>query len=174
MDPLTELVIKLVLLAIPMYMANSFAMLLGGGNIRLDLGRNYSDGRPVFGKGKTLRGAVLGFLVGFLASAAVYYLLPDYTSILVQNYLFFGLLASSGAILGDVVASFFKRRLGFESGKEVILLDQLDFIIGAIVLGMIVYVPSLLEIAVFIVITLIAHRIANIIAYLWKLKKVPY
>ena len=40
-----------------------------------------------------------------------------------------------GALLGDIVESFFKRRLGKNRGEDWLVFDQLDFIIGALVLS---------------------------------------
>jgi CDP-2,3-bis-(O-geranylgeranyl)-sn-glycerol synthase len=39
---------------------------------------------------------------------------------------------SFGALLGDIVKSFFKRRLGFEKGASFPIADQYDFVIGAL------------------------------------------
>jgi len=43
-----------------------------------------------------------------------------------------------GALLGDIVESFFKRRKGIERGKDWIPFDQLDFIIGVLFLSFII------------------------------------
>jgi CDP-2,3-bis-(O-geranylgeranyl)-sn-glycerol synthase len=37
-----------------------------------------------------------------------------------------------GALLGDVIESFFKRRIGKDRGQDWIPFDQLDFLIGAL------------------------------------------
>ena len=36
-----------------------------------------------------------------------------------------------GALSGDIVKSFFKRRLGFDRGAMLPIADQLDFVAGA-------------------------------------------
>jgi len=43
-----------------------------------------------------------------------------------------------GALLGDMMESFFKRRIGRDRGQDWIPFDQLDFIVGALVLCFIV------------------------------------
>lgn len=88
-------------------------MLLGDRWARaIDAGLNLPDGRPVFGPHKTWRGLAGGILaagsagmllsVGFATGAA------------------FGLLA----LLGDLLSSFLKRRLGRSSGQSTPILDQ--------------------------------------------------
>ena len=79
----------------------------------IDGGRVLSDGEPVFGSHKTWRGLIGGTVaaalvgglleLGFLLGAA------------------FGLIA----LLGDLVSSFAKRRLGRRSGSDVPLVDQI-------------------------------------------------
>ena len=39
-----------------------------------------------------------------------------------------------GALIGDIIESFFKRRIGKNRGEDWIIFDQLDFIIGALIL----------------------------------------
>ncbi|KAA0006124.1 MAG: CDP-archaeol synthase, partial [Thermoplasmata archaeon] len=60
-----------------------------------------------------------------------------------------------GALLGDIVESFFKRRVGKERGEDWIPFDQVDFLIGALILC---YIVS----AIF--------QFAGILDYNWFLK----
>ena len=48
---------------LPAYLPNPVAALLGGG-VPVDGGRNFRDGRRIFGDGKTFRGLFLGILAG--------------------------------------------------------------------------------------------------------------
>ena len=48
-----------------------------------------------------------------------------------------GFLLGFGALLGDALGSFLKRRLGIGRGKPAPILDQLDFIIVALILVLI-------------------------------------
>ena len=79
----------------------------------LDNGRNWLDGRPLFGPHKTVRGVVFCLL----GCTAVYPLMS--TSWWVAGI--GGLLA----ITGDLLSSFIKRRLGYKSGAPVFGLDQI-------------------------------------------------
>jgi CDP-2,3-bis-(O-geranylgeranyl)-sn-glycerol synthase len=91
-----------------------------------------------------------------------------------DNYLVYGAMLCLGAIVGDAVASFFKRRLKLAPGREVLLLDQLDFIVGGIAFTLYAYVPSLIEVGVLMAVTLFFHKLANFLAFQIKLKRVPW
>ena len=48
---------------LPAYLPNPIAALVGGGT-PIDLGRNFTDGKRVFGDGKTYRGLIIGIFAG--------------------------------------------------------------------------------------------------------------
>lgn len=168
-----ELWIKLALYLVPMYVTNGSAVLFAGPT-RLDFGKNFIDGKPWLGSGKTVQGTVLSLLAGIASAALIEATIPGITHELTPRYLDLGILLCAGTHVGDLVASFIKRRLGLQSGKEVLLLDQLDFVAGAVVLGAIVYTPTLMEIGIIAIVTLMAHRLANWTAFQLRLKKVPW
>ena len=76
--------------------------------------------------------------------------------------------------MGDALGSFLKRRLGIGRGKPAPLLDQLDFLIVALILVALVIKLNWLFVIVAIVLTLIIHLIANTGAYLLGIKDVWY
>jgi CDP-2,3-bis-(O-geranylgeranyl)-sn-glycerol synthase len=128
---------------VPAYMANNCATLLGGGR-PLDGGRYFSDGRRILGDHKTVNGFVLGTLGGItvailqaIAVPAVAVYLPGTA----DAYPFLSMPIAVmvaiplGALAGDAVKSFFKRRLGVPSGARWPVADQLDFVLGAWALG---------------------------------------
>src|SRR5438477_160806 len=120
-----------ILLVLPMYFANSTAMLFGG-KTPLDLGGKAWDGRRWLGKGKTFKGTFFGIFFGIMAAVALQALFPQTTAQMTPNFVLLGFVVSVGAILGDIAKSFAKRRMGFESGAEVFGLDQLDFLVGGL------------------------------------------
>jgi len=170
---LADFVIRVSLIVIPLYLSNSFALILGRGQA-IDFGKRFFDGREIFGNGKTFKGAVGGLLAGLIAAAAIAYAFPDSSTYFNVNYLYYGALLSAGAIIGDVVASFFKRRLGLHQGHPWFPFDQLDFVVGGIVVGAMLYIPDLLTLIFVMTFTILAHRIANWIAYKTKVKGVPW
>jgi len=53
------LILKASWLMLPAYMANPTAVVFGGGT-PVDMGKNWKDGRRIFGDGKTFRGLIGG------------------------------------------------------------------------------------------------------------------
>lgn len=106
----------------------------------VDFGKKYR-GFPIFGYHKTWRGIILGVLVGILLAFVQRFLWQflffeklsffNYREI---NVLFLGFLLSFGALLGDLISSFFKRRQKIEPGRSWIPFDQISFVIGSFLL----------------------------------------
>ncbi|MBI4043296.1 MAG: CDP-2,3-bis-(O-geranylgeranyl)-sn-glycerol synthase [Candidatus Diapherotrites archaeon] len=169
--------IQIILVLIPMYVANSSAMIFGGGKTQLDFGIKWRDGQPLFGKGKTWRGVLSGIACGTLAGAIVGFAFPGYAALVSPSYGLLSLLLSMGAITGDAVAGFFKRRNKLPPGEPVLFLDQLDFVIGGMVFGIPLFVanfPSFYQLIALALITLLVHRSANFLAFKLHLKRVPW
>ena len=157
----------------PMYFANSSAMLLGG-KTRLDFGLKLHDAQPLFGKGKSVRGTVGGIAVGTTVGLLLWRVFPSEVLAFFPQYAMLSFMLAAGAIFGDIVGSFLKRRMGVEPGTEAPFLDQLDFVAGGILLSMTVYAPSFAEVVFVSVLTLFVHRFSNFVAYKLELKKVPW
>jgi CDP-2,3-bis-(O-geranylgeranyl)-sn-glycerol synthase len=81
---------------------------------------------------------------------------------------------SSGALIGDLVHSFVKRRIGIDEGAPLPIADQLDFVVGAILFSFLVSGLPLLTISLIFVITLPVHLLTNIIAYSVGVKRTPW
>ena len=137
-------IIQAFWIAIPIYIANASAVIVGGGT-PIDSGKSWKDGRRILGDGKTWRGlfagAFLGMTAGFgLAVAASYLSTSEYSFLRLTNFEGFPLMIPIlfslcfGALLGDIIESFFKRRIGKDRGQDWIPFDQLDFIVGALIL----------------------------------------
>ncbi|MDY6771411.1 MAG: CDP-2,3-bis-(O-geranylgeranyl)-sn-glycerol synthase [Candidatus Nanohaloarchaea archaeon] len=175
-------IIAAVWTILPAYVPNSAAVVTGGGP-PIDGGRTWAGCR-VLGDGKTWRGAfggtaagvVMAFLLNFFRSSAFPIVGARVPVFPVQAAVALPL----GAICGDIVASFIKRRMGHERGAAVPLLDQLDFLAGALALAYIV-APGWaaewlgrLTVAVLVVLTPLFHRMANQIGYRIGLKDEPW
>ncbi|HEV2167016.1 MAG TPA: CDP-archaeol synthase, partial [Thermoplasmata archaeon] len=133
------------------FLANAFATLPKGRGPPMDFGRIWRrDGRRVLGSSKTWS----GFLFGTFA-AVPFGLLQAYLILLAPPSLAivptFGpsvlaatplvLLLSGGALTGDAIGSFVKRRLGRPSGARTFLLDQLPFVLLPVGVGFVAF-PS--------------------------------
>ena len=167
---------------LPAYIPNNAAVLFGGGR-PIDGGRTWG-GRRVLGDGKTWRGTAIGTLAGTLVA-----LLLNAVAPVVEGAVGFGLpvfplragvALAFGAMLGDIGASFLKRRTGRERGAAFPGLDQLDFVVGALGLAALVapgwfaatFPPMAL--VVVLVATPVLHVATNGIAYLLGLKAEPW
>lgn len=187
-----ELNIQIILFAfvttlyfiLPAYFSNGGALAFGGG-IPVDFGKCDSKGNRWIGDGVTWRGIIAGTLIGIITGTVQGYIapfiLPQISDILItpiitdiNSGILIGFLLGFGALLGDALGSFLKRRLGIGRGKPAPILDQLDFIIVAIILVTPIVNINLIFIIIAIVLTLIIHLIANSMAYLLGLKDVWY
>lgn len=100
--------------------------------------------------------------------------LPTNTKTILAPTIFHGFLLSLGALMGDLIGSFIKRRLNLQRGQPAPVLDQLDFVIGALTFSFIEIMPSIEIIIIILVLTPIIHLIANMIGYKLKLKREPW
>lgn len=156
----------------------------------MDFGRSMKDGRRILGKGKSWGGFFGGALAG-IGIGIIQLLISanfDPRSLfgfggLPEAFYIIALLAF-GAMLGDALGSFIKRRLGHESGAPTPVLDQYDFIIGAWLL-IIIFQPHwfydnfiegihIIALITILVLTPLLHRAVNIIGYKMGKKDVPW
>jgi len=153
-----------IYIAIPAYVANSTPVVLGGG-APIDRGREFVDGRRLLGTNKTVKGFAYGLLFGSVAALA--------EAILFRNYLLVlaGILASLGALLGDLFGAFLKRRLDILPGHPLPVVDQLDFILGALVLTSPLLNVTMGAVLILVIATGPIHLLSNAAAYMLRLKK---
>jgi len=79
----------------------------------LDGGKNFIDGRPWFGKSKTIRGIISSVL------------LTSVGAVLIGYSIITGALFAAASLSGDLVSSFIKRRLNLPPSSRALGLDQL-------------------------------------------------
>lgn len=132
--------------------------------------------KKLFGEHKTYRGFFFGILLSIITIYLQKLLYPwmadysiiDYSSV---NVLLPGFLLGFGALAGDLVKSYFKRKAGIEPGKAWIPFDQLDWIAGALIC-VAFYIKLSIEITVVTVVLFgLLHPAINLIGYLFKAKK---
>ena len=161
--PITILDVAHALLFIfPAYCANAAPVIFGGG-YPIDGGKTFLDGKPIFGSHKTFRGFLSGLVVGTLVGFV--------QGTLFQYNVLLGFTLSMGALAGDLVGSFFKRRLDLPPGATLPIADQLDFILGAFLFSLPFSPPSLIIVLIILIITPPIHLLTNFLAYLLGVKK---
>ena len=171
--------VKALIILFPAYAANGFPP-LANGKRPIDMKKSFRNNR-IFGDGKTIEGFALGLFVGFLIGALESYLYPGLNAYAMQYgvnlpmiNLLTGFMISFGALFGDLAGSFIKRRFGLVRGAGVPLLDQWNFVIGAILFSLWFTEISIWMFLIMLLITPVVHRAANIIAHKLKIKKEPW
>jgi CDP-2,3-bis-(O-geranylgeranyl)-sn-glycerol synthase len=190
LDPILLSAIQVLWVLLPAYIANALATLPRGRGPAMDLGRSWRDGRRVLGPSKSWSGFLCGSLAaipfGLLEAWLILLappnlkLVPEFAPTVLAAIPVVALL-TFGAMTGDAIGSFAKRRLGRESGARTLLLDQLPFVFVPIGIGLVVdpglfvgtfaSLPALLWVLVY---TLGLHAAFNWVGYVAGLKKVPW
>lgn len=166
MSATMHLIIEALKFIFPAYCANAVPVLVGGG-LPIDLGKKFLDGKPLFGKNKTFKGFFSGLIIGTTVGLIESVFFPEYHAL-------FGFLISLGALIGDLAGAFIKRRIGIAPGGPLPIIDQIDFIIGAIVLVSPLKVLYLELTLTVVMITIPIHVLTNFAAYKMGLKKNPW
>jgi CDP-2,3-bis-(O-geranylgeranyl)-sn-glycerol synthase len=168
MNTIAELFAEAIKFIFPAYCANAIPVLAGGG-LPIDLGGKFFDGKPIFGKNKTFRGFFSGLIIGTVVGFAEATIFQEYGSI---GY--FGFLLSLGALLGDLAGAFIKRRLGIPPGGLLPIVDQVDFVVGALIFAVPLRVLYFQLVLAVLVITPPLHMATNFAAYKLGLKSSPW
>lgn len=129
----------------------------------MDFGKSLPDGKRILGDNKTVRGFLSGLIVGAIVGALEYTLFS-------KNLLPIALLASLGALSGDLVGAFLKRRLKIKPGGAFPGVDQLDFVLGALLFVSPFHEIGWGAIAITMFVTPPIHFLTNVAAYFLGLK----
>jgi len=176
------LVLQLAIIATPAYVANSIPVLVAKilrKRTPIDMGKVFFDGKRILGDGKSIEGFVVGVIAGTVTFFPTKLVVDAFYSqylryIVISLPLFF--TTSFGALLGDLLGSFIKRRLGIPRGHPFPLVDQLSFIITALLLDYIIFSVNIFSIETLLLLTLtyIIHKLSNYLAFKAGLKSVPW
>ncbi len=132
-----------------------------------------------FGKNKTWRGILTAIFFGTF----IFYLQQiaytnSFTSLALIDYngfsLWLGICMSTGAILGDLIKSYYKRKVDIAPGKPWWGWDQLDFVIGGLLGSMLVYVPTISVVLILVILSPLLHILVNLIAYALKIRETKF
>ena len=128
----------------------------------LDGGREFVDGRPLFGRSKTIRGVTLAIL-STTAGAAV-----------VGLGWRIGVLVGTLAMAGDLSSSFLKRRLGRPSSSPAVGLDQIPESLFPLLGCAGPLSLALADVAIGVAIFFIAELLVSRLLYAFDLRERPY
>jgi len=170
-------ILKCFYLMLPAYLANMAPVIVKKIDllaIPIDFNKKIYH-KPILGKNKTFRGFIFGIIFAIIITYLQFllYRMDFFKNISLfnyQNWLLIGFLMGFGALTGDLVKSFFKRRLGYEPGAKFVPFDQTDFVVGALL-----FIAPILDLTlkVFIVsllLSFILHVIINHIAFYLKIR----
>ncbi len=170
-------------LILPAYAANGLVPLLGLRKTLhpMDFGKRFPDGRRILGDGKTWEGLVAGCVTGAAIGSVEMFAFPylpwelsPVELVLVPMGPVLGFFLGTGAMLGDAAASFVKRRLGIGRGRPAPVLDQDDFVVGALLAASLIVSTRPEWWIILLVLTPLFHLAANAIGFLLGVKKQPW
>lgn len=176
---------KALWVILPAYAANGSAAFFGG-KTPMDLGRSLF-GERILGDGKTFEGFFTGVACGVLVGLmqilledifGIGHRLPTFGEF--PQFLIVLTCLSCGAMLGDVAGSFLKRRLRIKRGAPLPVVDQLDFVLGAMLLTFLFSRPwffmNFTPLVAFwlLVLTPPIHLVTNYVAFKLGRKEVPW
>ena len=175
MDFSFNIIVDLILFILPAYFSSALPVLLGGGT-PIDLNYVFFDGKRLFGKGKTIRGFLAGVFGGTVVAILIslFYVSPFYSNTKYQ--IIGGFLLSLGAMVGDLLGSFIKRRVGLGQGRPFLSDSTLFFLISLIfvfpVASNTIFSPGYF--LFLFILTIALHPSTNYIANKLGLKNVPW
>ncbi|MCH4814993.1 MAG: CDP-2,3-bis-(O-geranylgeranyl)-sn-glycerol synthase [Saccharolobus sp.] len=156
-----------ILIYLPAFVANGSGPFIKRGT-PIDFGKNFVDGRRVFGDGKTFEGLIIALTFGTTVGVII-------SKFFTAEWILISFLESLFAMIGDMIGAFIKRRLGIPRGGRVLGLDQLDFVLGASLILVLIRVNITWYQFLFIcLLAFFLHQGTNYVAYLLKIKNVPW
>lgn len=163
--------LKIIWFFLPAYTANIAASVF---KIKF-LTRPVSE--KLFGFNKTYSGFVVGTILAILVAVLqkILFRFPFFQKISYldysENFLLIGFLLGLGALFGDTIKSFFKRRVGIAPGQKWIPFDQIDYTLGALCLISFIWQPPLNFILISLVFNLFGHIFINHLGFWLGIRK---
>lgn len=138
-------------------------------------------GKPIFGSHKTWRGLITGIIMASMTfwlqknAFSQYEWVRQFCEPVNYDALpwLLGPLLGFGALAGDAIKSFFKRRSGVEAGKSWFPFDQLDYIIGALLVSLPFVRLKLVDYIWIVVIWFGMHLLFSYLGWMVHLKDEP-
>jgi CDP-2,3-bis-(O-geranylgeranyl)-sn-glycerol synthase len=155
--------------------------ILKGFDAPIDGGLKWRN-HELLGPHKTWRGIIAGVIVSTLflwlqvtltAHFEWAHYLSDNVDYSTLPVLILGPLFAIGALGGDAVESFFKRRMNIKSGSAWVPFDQLDYIIGSVLVSLFFVVLSPVQYVLIFTIWFFMHLAASYVGFKLGLKKDP-
>ena len=131
-------------------------------SVPLDHWTNFIDGKPLFGKSKTIRGVVLAILLTAVAA------------ILLRLGWKIGVVVGSMAMVGDLFSSFVKRRLNLHPSSRATFIDQVPESLFPLLACRGLLSLSILDIAICVAIFFVGEVLISRLLYKAHIRDRPY
>ena len=128
----------------------------------LDGGLRLSDGEPILGHSKTIRGVFFSLLFSSLAAS------------LIGVGWTIGIVIGGGAMFGDLVSSFLKRRMKMPASSRAIGLDQLPEAVFPLLICMQFLPVTLVDVTIITVAFVVAETQFSKLLYRLHIRDRPY
>jgi hypothetical protein len=128
----------------------------------VDADHRFVDGRPVFGRTKTLRGLACAIVMTMAVAASV------------GLGWRIGLLVGALAMIGDLCSSFVKRRLGRSSSSPILGIDQIPESLFPLLACMYPLSLTIADVAIGVLIFFVAELAVSRLLYALDLRDPPY
>lgn len=139
-------------------------------------GRLLIHGQPLFGAHKTWRGLVGGVIVGLFTAFVLLMLhntmrLSSLGLFSEDEYVYRSFLMSVGAMVGDLMESFAKRRLSIDPGNVWFPYDFVDYPLGAILFSGLFVRCTLTDVLLLVILAAIVTPLFNSLMQRWGIKQ---
>lgn len=185
------MLLELLIFAIPVIFSASLHMVVVKFDwfafLKFPLDHNKTwRGKRIFGKNKTYRGLVvmIFFSIAFtFGNKLLIDYFPKYENYNLLNFeefsfAFYGFLYGLGYVLAELPNSFIKRQIGTKEGKTknvfMVIADQLDSVVGIMLLFLPFSELSFLHFGVGVVFFGFIHIAINYLLFLAKIRKEPF
>lgn len=150
-------------------------------NRPIDAGKSWR-GKRLLGDNKTWRGLIAGWILAvpfvFLQFWLYYsgdtgrnFYQVDFDSL---NPLLWSVALAVGALGGDIIKSFFKRQLNIKPGHNWVPFDQIDFVVGTLLVSSLLIDLETRFYIMAIALGLFLHPLVNLLGWLLKIKDKPF
>ncbi len=163
--------LKIIWFFLPAYAANITASIF-----KLKF-LDFPISKKIFGSHKTYAGFFSGIIFSlFIVSLQrLFFEFPFFKKISYldysKNFLLIGFCLGFGALFGDLIKSFFKRRVGKLPGERWIPFDQIDYTLGAIVFISFIFKPSFEFIFLSFILNFFLHILINHLGFWLDIRK---
>jgi CDP-2,3-bis-(O-geranylgeranyl)-sn-glycerol synthase len=169
---LTEFALKLLQLLY--FMAPAYAANMAPPFARFWKGWNRPIHAPTLGHHKTVVGFALGVFAAVVTAGIQVAIQAPIALVDYSHWPWLGLGFGIGAMTGDCLKSYFKRRRDVPPGASWIPFDQLDFVVGSLVIVGPTTSLHAGDIALILAVSFLGDIAVNRIAYLLGIKTTPW